>query len=920
MQPDLSSASSPPAPKANILLVDDHPANLLALEALLDDLGHNLVRASSGEEALRLLADRDFAVVLLDVQMHGLDGFETAKRIRGRDRSRHTPIIFLTAHDDNRLSPEEAYALGAVDYLQKPIVPIILRAKVAGFVELFQKTEQVRLQAEQLRQLERREFERKLAEENARYRALTEHSSDAVTLLDPDGTILYSSPSSLRVLGYGPDEFIGRSCLELVHPDDRERIAARLTDLGRAPGATTTVEMRARHQDGSWRWVECVGTNLLAEPAVKAIVVNYRDITERRRTTEALRDSEERFRQLAENINAVFWMTDPQKDRILYVSPAYETVWGRPRSSLYEQPLSFLDAVHPDDRERVLTWSLEPQARGETTDVEYRVVRPDGSIRWMRDRGFPVRGPSGEVYRMAGIAEDITERKQAEASLYESEQRLRAILDNWPSVIFVKDLEGRYLLANRACEGYSGEPPERMLGKTDYDYFPREIAERYRADDLNVLHTGTAVRYEESGALRGEGRASLTVKFPLCDAAGRPYAVCGIATDITDLKRAEQALKEADRRKDEFLAMLAHELRNPLAPIRNAVQVMNLLAGGEPNLQRAREMIERQVKHLARLVDDLLDVSRITRGKINIRKEPVELASVIARAAETSRPLLETRRQALAVTLLPEPVLVEGDATRLAQVFANLLNNAAKYTNEGGRVTVTVERAGGEVVVRVRDTGIGIPAELLPRVFDLFTQGDRSLARSEGGLGIGLTLVRRLVEMHGGRVEAFSDGPGKGSEFVVRLPILERRRGRRTGLAEAEAARPQTAARRILVVDDNQDAAESLALLLRAEGHEVRTAPDGATALDLVPAYQPEVVLLDIGLPKMDGYEVARRLRAREGGRCGLLVALTGYGQEEDRRRATEAGFDAHLVKPADLGVLHELLRQGKDGAVRQSP
>ena len=802
MQNNPSAVNGPPAPKANILLVDDHPANLLALEAILDDLGHNLVRASSGEEALRLLLDQDFAVVLLDVQMHGLDGFETAQRLRGRERSRHTPIIFLTAHDDNRLSAAEAYALGAVDYLHKPVVPIILRAKVTGFVELFQKTEQVRLQAEQLRQLERREFEHKLAEENAR----------------------------------------------------------------------------------------------------------------RRRTTEALHESEERFRQLAENINAVFWMTDPRKERILYVSPAYETVWGRPCASLYAQPQSFLDAIHPDDRARVITLSLERQARGETADVEYRVVRPDGSIRWVRDRGFPVKDPTGAVYRTAGIAEDITERKQAEALLRESEQRLRAILDNWPSVIFVKDLEGRYLLANRACELYSGEPPARMLGKTDYDYLPREVADRYRADDLRVLDTGAALRYEESAPLRGEARVALTVKFPLGDTAGKVYAVCGIATDITDLKRAEEALKQADRRKDEFLAMLAHELRNPLAPIRNAVQVMNLLGGGEPNLQRAREMIDRQVKHLARLVDDLLDVSRITRGKINIHKEPVELATVIARAVETSRPLLDARGQALAVSLPPEPVLVEGDATRLAQVFANLLNNAAKYTNDGGRVAVTVERDGGEIVVRVRDTGIGIPAELLPRVFDLFTQGDRSLARSEGGLGIGLTLVRSLVEMHGGKAEAFSAGPGQGSEFVVRLPILERRRSRRPAPGEAEAAGHGTTPRRILVVDDNHDAAESLALLLRAEGHEVRTAHDGATALDAVRAYQPEIVLLDIGLPKMDGYEVARRLRAQEGTRRALLVALTGYGQEEDRRRAAEAGFDAHLVKPADLGALHALLGEGQAG------
>jgi two-component system CheB/CheR fusion protein len=317
-------------------------------------------------------------------------------------------------------------------------------------------------------------------------------------------------------------------------------------------------------------------------------------------------------------------------------------------------------------------------------------------------------------------------------------------------------------------------------------------------------------------------------------------------------------------------------------------------------------MIDRQVQHLARLVDDLLDVSRITRGKIHLHKEPLELATVIARAVETCRPLIDARRHELTVALSPEPVLIDGDATRLAQVFANLLTNAAKYTTEGGRIGITVEKQGEEATVRVRDNGIGIPADLLPRVFDLFTQGDRSLARSEGGLGIGLTLVKSLAEMHGGQVEAFSEGTGTGSEFVVRLPILERRR--RPADGEAGTVRPRTPSRRVLVVDDNVDAAESLAMLLRVEGHEVRTAHDGATALDAAQAYRPEVVLLDIGLPKMDGYEVAQRLRRLPDSKSALVVALTGYGQEEDRRRAEEAGFDVHLVKPVDLAVLYSLL------------
>jgi CheY-like chemotaxis protein/two-component sensor histidine kinase len=336
---------------------------------------------------------------------------------------------------------------------------------------------------------------------------------------------------------------------------------------------------------------------------------------------------------------------------------------------------------------------------------------------------------------------------------------------------------------------------------------------------------------------------------------------------------------------------------------------MNLLGEGDPRLQRARDVIDRQVVQLARLVDDLLDVSRITRGKIALRKEPLDLATVVARAVETSRPLLDGRRHELTVALPPGPVRVEADAARLTQVVGNLLNNAAKFTDEGGHIRLTVEPDGDGAVVRVRDDGLGIAADLLPRVFDLFTQGDRSLARSEGGLGIGLTLVKSLVEMHGGTVSAHSDGPGSGSEFVVRLPVVQARFASPTGDGRGGQADGQASpSRRVLVVDDNADTAESLALLLRVKGHEVRTAHDGATALQDAGAFQPEVVLLDLGLPRMDGYEVARRLRAQVGLRKALLVALTGYGQEEDRRRAEEAGFDAHLTKPADPTALQRLL------------
>ncbi|HVS39683.1 MAG TPA: ATP-binding protein [Gemmataceae bacterium] len=376
--------------------------------------------------------------------------------------------------------------------------------------------------------------------------------------------------------------------------------------------------------------------------------------------------------------------------------------------------------------------------------------------------------------------------------------------------------------------------------------------------------------------------------------------------------RAEE-LAEAGRRKDEFLAMLGHELRNPLAPIRSAAQLLKLEGDGDARSQQAVEVIDRQVRHLARLVDDLLDVSRISRGQVKLRKEPVELAEVVRRAVEVSRPLIAARGHAFAESTPREPLWLVGDPVRLAQILTNLLNNAAKYTEPGGHIRLTAEKNDSCILWRVRDDGIGVAPELLPRLFHLFTQADRSLDRSQGGLGIGLALVKSLVEMHGGSVAAFSEGLGRGSEFVVRLPILTAKPAALPSSASEEkneeSPQRQTAGlRRVLVVDDNRDAAESLAMVLRWEGHETQTAYNGPAALQAAAVFRPEIVFLDIGLPGMDGYAVARQLRQDPASAGVLLVALTGYGQDEDRRRSREAGFDHHLVKPVEPDSLQELL------------
>ena len=391
-----------------------------------------------------------------------------------------------------------------------------------------------------------------------------------------------------------------------------------------------------------------------------------------------------------------------------------------------------------------------------------------------------------------------------------------------------------------------------------------------------------------------------------------------LEVDLAERKRRENALMAADQRKDEFLAMLSHELRNPLAPIRNVVEIMGLKPLDDPHLRHCRDVIERQVEHLSRLVDDLLDVSRITRGRFKLKIKPVEVATFVARAIETARPLFDARTQRLHVSLPEERLIVDGDLTRLSQIVGNLLNNAAKYTPDSGQISLRIEtarsRGGGadEVMIRVKDNGTGIPPEMLPEVFDLFTQVDQALDRSHGGLGIGLTLVRRLVEMHGGSVEGHSDGIGHGSEFFVRLPCRIERVDVKGALASAgDAIKRPVIRRRVLVVDDNKDSAETLALALQLEGCDVEKAHGGQQALELAERFLPEMVLWDIGMPGMDGYEVARSIRAQPWGANMLLVAQTGWGQEEDRRRTREAGFDAHMTKPLDHPRLMGLIAQG---------
>jgi PAS domain S-box-containing protein len=545
----------------------------------------------------------------------------------------------------------------------------------------------------------------------------------------------------------------------------------------------------------------------------------------------------------------------------------------------------------------------------------------------------------GDVGVRCVLVTDLTEQKHFEAlkrnqaAVRESEARLRFIMDSMPQKIFTATPTGNVDYFNPVWTEFTGRTIEaiRNWGWTQFIH-PDDVDENIRVW-RHSIDTGEPFQFEHR-FLRADSeyRWHICRASPVRDESGRVVMWIGSNTDIHEQKQTANKLRElaadlsdADRRKNEFLAMLAHELRNPLAPIRNAVEILRLTGDDEEAVKSASEMMSRQVDQMVRLVDDLLEVSRITRGKIELRKTRVDLASVVQLAVEAARALVQCMGHDLTVKLPAQPIYLEADSTRLAQIIGNLLNNACKFTEKGGAIELTVEReneatakpatgddgsAGASPsqhgIIRVRDTGIGIVAEELPRIFDMFRQVDTSLERSVSGLGIGLTLVKNLVELHGGTVQVRSEGVGKGSEFIVRLPIAVEPPSTAPPLAKRAVA--PVAPLRVLVVDDNHDSAESLAMLFELTGHETRTVNDGLEAVEAAEKFRPDVVLLDIGLPKMNGYEVARRLRQHPWAKTVLLVALTGWGQDEDRQRSKAAGFDAHFVKPVDFAGLQDLL------------
>ena len=710
--PELFSrnTASPDDGRANILIVDDRPDKLLVFKTILEDLDQNIITLQSGEDALRWLLDNDCAVMLLDVNMPGMDGFETAQLIRGRRKTAHTPIIFITAHADE-IRLEKGYSLGAVDYMLSPAVPSILRSKVMVFVQLFNLTLQIKRQADEHVSLAREQAARAAAEE------LTRRASFLA-----DASKILSSSLDVSSLMVG--------ATRLVVPTLADFSAITLID-----GDATLVRTACRHDMN----LDEARMSILQEPSWQ------------KATSEVLASGQP---QIIEDFSAQTVINGNAN------AENGENANGRwPLQHVAMLPLNARNKIHG-----VLTLALVPSGR---------------------------RFTSAEL----DLATDLA-------------SRVAVAMDN--CLLF-------------------------------------------------------------------------------------------------------QEIQKGDQRKTEFLATLSHELRNPLAPMRNAIHALHLSGQWPAGAHELREMFDRQLGQLTHLVNDLLDVTRISQGKIELRKEPTDLVVEINHAIKSCSSALQTAGHALSVTLPEQPVMVDGDRVRLQQIFENLLFNACKYTEPNGRIEVSLNCDSTHAAIKILDTGVGIAPEMMPRIWDIFAQVDTSPTRVRQGLGIGLSLVKKLVTLHDGSIVATSQGLGKGSEFVVRLPLLSvdsiSATTHSSTSGNPNAVRDLSAqSKRILVVDDNVDAAESLQVLLGVYGHTVEIAHEGVTALEVAWEFKPDLVFLDIGLPGMDGYEVARRLRGEIVMKSVKLIALSGYGTETDRARSKEAGFDRHVVKPVNPSELPTII------------
>ncbi len=795
---------------------------------------------------------------------------------------------------------------------------------------------------------ERRAAEAALRHKEAELRDFIENATVALHWVGPDGRILWANRAELQMLGYAQAEYVGRNIIDF-HVDRPviDDILCRLLNREEIHGR----EARLRCKDGSVKYVLINSSGLWEGERFLHTRCFTHDITDRKRAE----DSQARLAAIVEaSEDAIVSKT---LDAIITSwNQGAERLFGYTAAEAVGQPITMIISPERLEEEPAI---LERIRRGQRVEhFETVRVAKDGRRLDISLTISPVRNAEGRIIGASKIARDISARKQAEAALREQTRVLREVAaagltvhsaGSLDSVLRVIAEEARRILgAHRAIASLTvGEEcaQETNAVSTSREYerwrearVPPPVASacaevcrtnipmrltRAQLADLPTWQgaSGTQPEYpplrswmaaplvSRSGKNMGLIRLSDKVDGDFSDSDEAALVqLAHIASVAIENARLYDELREQDRRKDEFLALLAHELRNPLAPLRNGLQVMRLAAGDASAVAQTRAIMERQLSHMVRLIDDLLDVSRISRNKMELRRARVLLSDVISSAVETARPAIEEAGHELTISLPPEPLHVDADLTRLAQVFGNLLSNSARYTPRGGHIHLSAERSGHEIVVWVRDNGIGIPIESLRSIFDLFSQVDRSIERSSGGLGIGLALVKGLVEMHGGAVTAESPGLGKGSTFTVCLPMLEERLEAAAADLSEEGPRPAGPGRRILVVDDNRDGAASMALMLKLTGSEVQTAHDGIEAVEVAETFRPQVILMDMGMPRLNGYEATRRIRQQPWGRSVLIIAVTGWGQEGDKLQSKASGCDGHLVKPVSLPDLEKLL------------
>ncbi len=699
---------------------------------------------------------------------------------------------------------------------------------------------------------------------------------------------------------------------DVIHPDDLPAVEAAVAAATRpANPVPYAVEYRVIRPDGAVRWVFAKGRATFEEGPAGRRAVSFdgtvMDITPRKLAEEQLRASEERFRAVFEHAGTGIAVTSTDGP-FLRCNPAFEEIVGYAESEL--KAIRFADILHPDDREENLTQGRRLLTREITSfEIENRYIHKAGHSVWVRKFISMQYDPNGKPVCHIVLATDVTARRQAEAELLARERELQTLADNTPDILTRFDRQLQHVFANTAIEKATGRPRSQFLGRTSRELgMPVELCDSLEEAIQAVFETGNHRSLEFDFRTPDGLRHYASRLVPELGPDGTVEFVLGVAHDVTDRKLFEQTLAEQDKRKDEFLATLAHELRNPLAPLRNGLQILRMAGDMNKTVVSARDMMDRQLSHLVNLVNDLLDISRVNQGKISLKRERLAVHEVIESAIEACRPTLDEKGHNLSLDLPNETLILDADRTRLVQVVANLLTNAAKYSEPNGQVIVSVKREGGMAAIVVTDNGVGISPEVLPTLWDMFSQVRDTIDKAQGGLGIGLSLVKKLVEMHGGTVKAQSRGLGQGSTFIVMLPLASPASAGQVRAPANMLTDPSPTNLRVLIVDDNIDGAESLAMLLKIYGHGTKIAHSGLEALAAIQAFTPDVVFLDIGLPGMDGYEVARQFRAEPTMAGALLVALTGWGGEDDLRRSKAAGFDLHLTKPVELTALQAVL------------